>query len=62
MELLNWFKKPINWWIGLALVINGTWLLRDTNGWEHSVVVGGISVVLGLILVMVFGRVDSTSN
>jgi hypothetical protein len=38
MELLNWFKTPLNWWLGLALVINGTWCRRlriCSADWRH---------------------------
>ena len=57
MELLNWFKKPLNWWLGLALVINGTWLVRGIDGWQYSVEIGATSIVVGLVMVIVFGKV-----
>lgn len=57
MELLNWFKKPLNWWLGLALVINGTWLVRGVDGWQYSVEIGATSIVVGLVMVIVFGKV-----
>jgi hypothetical protein len=59
MELLNWFKKPLNWWIGLALVINGTWLVRGVQGWESAVPIGGTSIAVGLLMVVVFGKVKA---
>jgi len=57
MELLNWFKKPLNWWLGLALVINGTWLVRGVDGWQYSVEIGATSIFVGLIMIVVFGKV-----
>ena len=60
MELLNWFKKPLNWWLGLALVINGTWLVRGVEGWEYGVVIGATSIFVGLIMVTVFGKVKKS--
>ena len=57
MELLNWFKKPLNWWLGLALVVNGTWLVRGIEGWVYSVPVGAISIVVGLLMVVMLGRI-----
>jgi hypothetical protein len=43
MELLNWFKKPLNWWIGLALIINGIccadWRYVNSRGLAYG---GGI--------------------
>ena len=57
IELLNWFKKPLNWWLGLALVINGTWLVRGVDGWQYSVEIGATSIFVGLIMIVVFGKV-----
>ena len=60
MELLNWFKKPLNWWLGLALVINGTWLVRGVDGWQYSVEIGATSIFVGLVMIVVFGKVKSS--
>jgi hypothetical protein len=56
MELLNWFKKPLNWWLGLALIVNGTWLVRGVEGWESAVPIGAASIVAGLVMVVFFGK------
>ncbi len=56
MELLNWFKKPLNWWLGLALIVNGTWLVRGVEGWENAVPVGATSIVVGLVMVVFLGK------
>ena len=58
MELLNWFKKPLNWWLGLVLVINGTWLVRGVAGWESAVPVGAISIVVGLVMLVFLGKLN----
>lgn len=58
-ELLNWFKKPLNWWLGLLLVVNGTWLVRGIDGWEYAVPLGATSIVVGLVMVMVFGKLKN---
>lgn len=57
MELLNWFKKPLNWWLGLVLIINGTWLVRGIEGFEAAVPLGATSIVVGLTMVLFFGKV-----
>ncbi len=57
MELLNWFKKPLNWWLGIALVVNGTWLVRGIDGWAGAVPVGATSIVVGLLMVVFLGKV-----
>jgi len=57
MELLNWFKKPLNWWLGLVLVINGTYLVRGVEGWDAAVPVGAASIVVGLVMVLFFGKI-----
>ena len=63
MELLNWFKKPLNWWLGLVLVINGTYLVRGVEGWDAAVPVGAASIVVGLVMVLFFGKVkDANQN
>jgi len=63
MELLNWFKKPLNWWLGLVLVINGTYLVRGVEGWDAAVPVGATSIVVGLVMVLFFGKVkDANQN
>ena len=57
MELLNWFKKPLNWWGGLALIIGGTWLVRGVDGFESAVPVGATAIFIGLAMVLFFGKV-----
>ncbi len=62
MELLNWFKKPLNWWLGLVLVINGTYLVRGVEGWDAAVPVGATSIVVGLVMVLFFGKVKDAKE
>jgi len=62
MELLNWFKKPLNWWLGLVLVINGTYLVRGVEGWDYAVPIGALSIVIGLLMVLFFGKVKSDKD
>ena len=57
MELLNWFKKPINWWLGMLLVINGTYLVRGIEGWAYAVPVGATSIIVGLTMMVFFGKI-----
>ena len=57
MELLNWLKKPLNWWLGILLIINGTYLVRGIEGWSASVPIGATSIVVGLFLVLFFGKI-----
>jgi len=56
MELLNWFKKPLRWWIGIVLIIAGTVLMRGIDGCHYCVEAGGITVFLGLVAVLFFGK------
>lgn len=62
MELLNWFKKPLNWWLGLVLIINGTYLVRGVEGWDSAVPVGATSIVVGLLMVVFFGKVKTEQD
>ena len=62
MELLNWFKKPLNWWLGLVLIINGTYLVRGVEGWGSAVPVGATSIVVGLLMVVFCGKVKSDKD
>lgn len=62
MELLNWFKKPLNWWLGLALVINGGYLVRGIDGWDAAIPVGAASIVVGLVMIVFLGKVKNTDS
>lgn len=57
MELLNWFKKPLEWWLGLALVVIGTIVMRQVHSVDWAQPVGGVLVFVGIIIVLMFGRV-----
>ncbi len=61
MGLLDWFKKPLNWWLGMLLIVSGTVLVRGIDGWESSVPVGAISIFVGITMVVFFGKVDKES-
>jgi len=56
MELLNWLKKPLSWWAGIALIIVGTVLVRGVEGCEYCVPFGAALIFTGLAMVMVFGK------
>ena len=56
-ELFNWFKKPLNWWLGVLLVVNGTYLARGIEGWSAAVPIGATSIVVGLVMVMMLGKI-----
>lgn len=60
MELLNWFKKPLKWWAGLVLIVLGTILMRQVYTWEWAQAVGGGVVFVGIVMVLLFGRVKHT--
>ncbi|EAT11296.1 hypothetical protein HF888_14255 [Bermanella marisrubri] len=62
MELLNWFKKPVKWWAGLALIVVGMPLVRGVEGCENCKLFGAIIIFTGLAMVMLFGKVDSSKN
>lgn len=62
MELLNWFKKPLKWWVGLALIIAGTPLVRGIEDCENCKLFGAIIIFTGLAMVMLFGKVDTSKN
>jgi hypothetical protein len=56
MELLNWLKKPLRWWIGIALIVLGTILVRGVDGCEYCVPFGASVIFLGLMAVLFFGK------
>lgn len=62
MELLNWFKKPIKWWIGFVLIILGTVLMRQVYVWSWAQPVGGCAVFVGIVMVLLFGRVKADKH
>lgn len=62
MELLNWFKKPIKWWVGLVLIILGTVLMRQVYVWPWAQPVGGCAVFVGIVMVLLFGRVKADKH
>lgn len=59
MELLNWLKKPLSWWIGMALTVAGTILMRGVDGCSYCVELGGAIVFIGLAIVLFFGKVKT---
>lgn len=61
-EILNWFKKPMNWWFGIVLVVNGIVLMRGVEGLQDSSLLGGLSILLGLILVVFYGRIKGSDQ
>lgn len=62
MELLNWFKKPIKWWVGLALIIAGTIVMRQAGVWSWAQSVGAGVVFVGIVMVLLFGRINPKNN
>jgi membrane-bound ClpP family serine protease len=62
MELLKWFKKPVKWWVGLLLIVLGTILMRQVYVWEWAQPVGGATVFVGIVMVLLFGRVRTETN
>ncbi|WP_283789133.1 hypothetical protein QNI23_015535 [Bermanella sp. WJH001] len=62
MELLNWFKKPLKWWMGLTLIVLGTILMRQTYVWSWAQPVGGCVVFVGIVMVLLFGRINPQKN
>jgi len=61
MELLNWFKKPLKWWLGLALVVIGTIVMRQVHSADWAQPLGGALVFVGIIMVLLFGRIPPRS-
>lgn len=62
MELLNWFKKPLKWWVGLAFIVLGTILMRQVHDFEWAQTVGGLIVFVGIVMVLLFGRIISSKE
>ena len=58
MELLNWFKKPLKWWLGLVLIVIGTIVMRQTGVWPWAQPVGGGVVFIGIVMMLLFGRIN----
>ena len=58
MELLNWFKKPLRWWMGIALIVLGTVLVRGVEGCAYCVEAGATLIFMGLMAVLLFGKVE----
>lgn len=57
------FGLPAKWWIGLALIVLGTVLMRQVYSWEWAQAVGGGVVFVGIVMVLLFGRVkQGTAN
>jgi len=61
MELLNWLRKPLRWWIGIALIVLGTVLVRGVDGCEYCVPFGAGIIFLGLAIATLFGSVSGGS-
>lgn len=62
MELLNWFKKPLKWWLGLVLIVAGTILMRQAYVWSWAQPVGGGVVFIGIVMMLLFGRINPKNN
>ena len=62
MEILNWFKKSYKWWLGLALIILGTLVMRQVGSVPYAQEVGGAMVFIGLGMILFFGMTKSTPN
>lgn len=55
MELLHWFKKSTKWWIGLAIIILGTIVMRQVGIVPYAQEIGATMVFIGLVMVLFFG-------
>lgn len=62
MELLNWFKKPFKWWIGFTFIVLGTILMRQVHTWAWTQPVGATMVFVGIVMVLLFGRVKEDNS
>ena len=62
MELLNWFKKPLKWWMGLTLIVLGTIVMRQAYVWSWAQPVGGFMVFVGIVMMLLFGRINPQKN
>jgi len=59
VELLNWFKKPLKWWAGLALIVVGTIFVRGVEGCEYCVPMGALLTFTGIAMALFFGKVKT---